>query len=165
MYRCDTRGLAKLSEGVMTSNGLAFSPDGRTLYFSDTPRFVVYRFDYDRRQGKRKRREFIRIEPTATDRGRPMGAAVDAEVAIGRPVRRKQGRPIRSTGQLMSTTRTRTLRNDAGVWWSDMKTLFVTTARDKNAAGGWCREHRPGGGLGSRRLLPSCRVPGIPTPF
>jgi len=54
LYRCDTRGLAKLSEGVMTSNGLAFSPDGRTLYFSDTPRFVVYRFDYDRRQGKRK---------------------------------------------------------------------------------------------------------------
>jgi sugar lactone lactonase YvrE len=31
----------------MTSNGLAFSPDGLTLYFSDTPRFFICRFDYD----------------------------------------------------------------------------------------------------------------------
>ena len=28
----------------MTSNGLAFSPDGRTLYHSDTPRFAGWRF-------------------------------------------------------------------------------------------------------------------------
>jgi sugar lactone lactonase YvrE len=64
----------------MTSNGLTFSPDRRTLYFSDTPRFVIYRYDYDLPTGAASnRREFVRIEPTATDRGRPDGAAVDAE--------------------------------------------------------------------------------------
>ena len=80
LYRCDRRGLARLDSGFMTSNGLAFSPDGRTLYFSDTPRFVIYRYDYDLPTGAASnRREFVRIEPTATDRGRPDGAAVDAE--------------------------------------------------------------------------------------
>ena len=44
---------------MTTSNGLAFSPDGRTLYFSDTPRFVIYRYDYD--SGLRLRRRRIRI--------------------------------------------------------------------------------------------------------
>lgn len=64
----------------MTSNGLAFSLDGRTLYSSDTPRFVIYRYDYDLATGAAaNRREFLRIEPTPTDRGRPDGAAVDVE--------------------------------------------------------------------------------------
>ena len=41
LYRFDRSGVAKLMDGVMTANGLAFSPDGRTLYFSDTPRFAA----------------------------------------------------------------------------------------------------------------------------
>ena len=80
LYRFDKSGVAKLADGIMTSNGLAFSPDGRTLYFSDTPRFVIYRFDYDPDAGAAtNRRVFARLEPTATDRGRPDGAAVDVE--------------------------------------------------------------------------------------
>jgi sugar lactone lactonase YvrE len=169
LYRCDTRGLAKLSEGVMTSNGLAFSPDGRTLYFSDTPRFVVYRFDYDPETGKAEnRREFIRIEPTATDRGRPDGAAVDADgcywTALYEGSRVARYDP---TGQLMSThslpVRCVTMPAFGG---ADMKTLFVTTARDKNAAAGGTASTGPaapgvGGGVYSLRV----DVPGIPNPL
>ena len=171
LYRCDTRGLAKLSEGVMTSNGLAFSPDGRTLYFSDTPRFVVYRFDYDPETGNAEnRREFIRIEPTATDRGRPDGAAVDADgcywTALYEGSRVARYDP---TGQLMSThslpVRCVTMPAFGG---ADMKTLFVTTARDKNAAAGaggaaGTGQAAPGvgGGLYSLRV----DVPGIPNPL
>jgi sugar lactone lactonase YvrE len=158
LYRYDSRGLAKVSDGIMTSNGLAFSPDGRTLYFSDTPRFVVYRFDYDPQTGEAdNRREFIRIEPTATDRGRPDGAAVDADgcywTALYEGSRVARFDP---TGQLMSThvlpVRCPTMPAFGG---ADMKTLFVTTARDKNAAPG------AGGGVYCLRV----DVPGIPNPL
>jgi sugar lactone lactonase YvrE len=72
LYRYDRRGLTQLAAGLMTSNGLAFSPDGCILYHSDTPRFVVYRYDYDAATGAAtNRRVFVRFEPTATDRGRP----------------------------------------------------------------------------------------------
>jgi sugar lactone lactonase YvrE len=74
LYRYDRRGLARLDSGFMTSNGLAFSPDERMLYFSDTPRFVIYCYDYDLATGAASnRREFVRTEPTAADRGRPDG--------------------------------------------------------------------------------------------
>jgi sugar lactone lactonase YvrE len=179
LYRFDTRGLAKVGDGFMTSNGLAFSPDGRTLYFSDTPRFVVYRFDYDPATGEAaNRREFIRREPTATDRGRPDGAAVDADGCYwtslfeGSRVARYD-----PTGQLMSThslpVRCPTMPAFGG---ADMKTLFVTTARDKNAvaAGGGAAAAvtgvagragtaapGPGGGVYSLRV----EVPGLPNPL
>jgi sugar lactone lactonase YvrE len=139
LYRCDTRGLVKVSDGFMTSNGLAFSPDGRTMYFSDTPRFVIYRFDYDPATGEAaNRREFVRIEPTATDRGRPDGAAVDADgcywTALYEGSRVARYDP---TGQLMSThslpVRCPTMPAFGG---ADMKTLFVTTAREKNVVAG-----------------------------
>jgi sugar lactone lactonase YvrE len=135
LYRCDHRGLAKLSDGLMTSNGLAFSPDGRTLYHSDTPRFVVYRYDYDPETGAAvNRREFIRIEPTATDRGRPDGAAVDTEGCYWSALY-EGGRVHRydPDGRLMSAhplpVRCPTMPAFGG---DDMKTLFVTTARDKS---------------------------------
>ncbi len=159
LYRCDHRGLTKVDEGFMTSNGLAFSPDGRTLYFSDTPRFVIYRFDYDPQTGEAaNRREFVRLEPTATDRGRPDGAAVDADgcywSALYEGSRVARYDPA---GQLMSThslpVRCVTMPAFGG---ADMKTLFVTTAREKNPPPGT----GAGGGLYSLRV----DVPGIPNP-
>ncbi len=142
LYRYDRRGLAQLMDGVMTSNGLAFSPDGRTLYFSDTPRFVIYRFDYDPDTGEAaNRRVFARIEPTATDRGRPDGAAVDADGCYwsslyeGGRIRRfdPDGKTMADYPVPASNT---TMPAFGG---PDMKTLFVTTARDKKGG--------PGGGL------------------
>lgn len=80
LYRYDRRGLAPLIDGLLTSNGLAFSPDGRTLYHADTPRFTVSRYPYDLATGGLGRREtFLTLTPTETDRGRPDGAAVDVE--------------------------------------------------------------------------------------
>lgn len=80
LYRYDRRGLVRLAGGLMTSNGLAFSPDGKVLYHSDTSRFVIHAYDYDVERGEiSAARVFARLTPTATDRGRPDGAAVDAE--------------------------------------------------------------------------------------
>jgi sugar lactone lactonase YvrE len=142
LFRYDHRGLAELMDGVMTSNGLAFAPDGRTLYFSDTPRFVIYRFDYDPDTGTASnRRVFARIEPTATDRGRPDGAAVDVEGCYWSSL--YEGSRIRRfdpDGKMMADYSVPALNTTMPAFGGpDMKTLFVTTARDKKGG--------PGGGL------------------
>ena len=80
LYRYDRRGLATLADGLLTSNGVAFSPDGHTLYHSDTPTFTVWRYAYDPATGEATDKTlFVRLAPTESDRGRPDGAAVDAE--------------------------------------------------------------------------------------
>ena len=66
-----------LDQAAWTSNGLAFSPDSTTMYYSDTPNHVVYKFDYDLESGTvSNKRVFIEFP---RGNGRPDGAAVDAE--------------------------------------------------------------------------------------
>jgi sugar lactone lactonase YvrE len=68
-----------LLQGLYTPNGMAFSPDGRTMYLSDShPKSQrVWAFDYDTTTGTpSNRREFIDMNPLP---GRPDGAAVDEE--------------------------------------------------------------------------------------
>lgn len=80
LYRLEKSGLRLLFGGLLTSNGLAFSPDGRTMYHSDTPRFVVHAYDYDPASGQvAGKRIFAQLDPDAADRGRPDGAAVDVD--------------------------------------------------------------------------------------
>ena len=133
LYRYDKNGLAVIDGGLMTSNGLAFSPDGRILYHSDTPRFVVYRYDYDAATGKAEnKRVFIQIEPEGDDRGRPDGAAVDADgcywTALFEGGRVRRYSP---EGEMMADyplpARCPTMVAFGG---TDRKTLYVTTARD-----------------------------------
>lgn len=80
LFRLERTGLRKLFDGLLTSNGLAFSPDGRTMYHADTPRFVVHAYDYDPESGQvANKRVFAQLDPDAPDRGRPDGAAVDVD--------------------------------------------------------------------------------------
>ena len=76
----DERGLsAAHCEGLITPNGLAFSPDGKTMYFSDSHPSVqkIWAFDFDLEHGKAGAgREFVDMTPLP---GRPDGAAVDAQ--------------------------------------------------------------------------------------
>ncbi|MCE7027168.1 SMP-30/gluconolactonase/LRE family protein [Jiella avicenniae] len=67
----------ELDRGIVCSNGPCFSPDGKTLYFADTGRRVIYAYDYDTATGAvRSRRVFASFEGM---RGLPDGATVDAE--------------------------------------------------------------------------------------
>ena len=146
-YRFDRRGPFRIADGIMTSNGTAFSPDGRTLYFSDTPRFVIWRCDYDPATGEAtNRREFVRIEPTAEDRGRPDGAAVDAEGAYWSAL--YEGSRLHRyapDGTLLSRhplpARKVTMPAFGG---EGLKTLFITTAADKGREGGGLYAFEPG---------------------
>jgi sugar lactone lactonase YvrE len=72
-------GMRLLLDGFITPNGMAFSPDGRIMYLSDSHPSVqsVWAFDYDIDSGTpSNRRLFIDMNPLP---GRPDGAAVDAD--------------------------------------------------------------------------------------
>lgn len=72
----DGRAEAKV-EGIRTSNGLAFSPDGRRLYHADTRGPWIDRWDLDPETGEIGNRTRLAEPPPHT--GRPDGAAMDAE--------------------------------------------------------------------------------------
>lgn len=64
---------------LIVPNGMAFSPDGRTMYLSDSHPQVqaVWAFDYDVDSGTpSNRRLFVDMQPLP---GRPDGAAVDSD--------------------------------------------------------------------------------------
>ena len=72
-------GLMKLLDGFITPNGMAFSPDGGTLYLSDSHPSVqaIWAFDYDTETAiPSNRRLFVDMNPLP---GRPDGAAIDAD--------------------------------------------------------------------------------------
>lgn len=132
LYRYDKRGLAAIAGGLLTSNGVAFSPDGRILYHSDTPTFTVWRYAYDPATGEATDKTlFVRLEPTETDRGRPDGAAVDQEgcywTALFEGGRIQRYAP---DGRLLAEypvpARCPTMVCFGG---PDLKTLYVTSAR------------------------------------
>ncbi|HMO74955.1 MAG TPA: SMP-30/gluconolactonase/LRE family protein [Sphingopyxis sp.] len=78
LYRVDPDAtLTPMIGGLMTSNGAAFSPDGRIFYHADTPTHRIDAWDVDPATGTLgERRTFHQFEE---GKGRPDGAAVDAE--------------------------------------------------------------------------------------
>jgi sugar lactone lactonase YvrE len=81
LYRHDTlKGEpAAVLDDLIVPNGLGFSPDGRTMYLSDSHPSVqtVWAFDYDPDSGTPSGRRVF-VDMTALP-GRPDGAAVDAD--------------------------------------------------------------------------------------
>lgn len=67
----------KLDSDIVLTNGIAWSVDSRTLYYSDSFRRATYRCDYDPVTGTvGKRKLFAEFAP---DEGMPDGAAIDNE--------------------------------------------------------------------------------------
>ena len=72
--------LVSVLDGIAMSNGVAFSPDGRRLYYVDSPTQEVQSFDYDLGTGRLSDRRVLCRVPDAV--GLPDGLAVDAEGGI-----------------------------------------------------------------------------------
>ena len=76
LYRLDGGGCTKVLDGIEIPNSLCWSPDGRTMYFSDSPKRVIWAFPYDPASGAiGERRVFASLPaPMVAD-----GGTVDAE--------------------------------------------------------------------------------------
>jgi sugar lactone lactonase YvrE len=78
LYRWDPDGsLHDVVDGLIVSNGLAWSADGATMFHSDSKGQVVWTYDYDADTGMPRNRRVL-ARPTE-EIGRPDGAAVDVE--------------------------------------------------------------------------------------
>jgi len=162
-------GLHRVIDGAATSNGLAWSPDGRTMYWSDTPRHQIEAFDFDTTTGMlTKRRVFARFAPRAADEplerygGRPDGAAVDVEgaywVAMYEGARLLRLSP---KGDVLSEVRLPVRCPTMPCFGGpDLKTLYITTSRFKRADDELAREPAAGCVLQTR-----VDVPGLPVNF
>lgn len=78
LIRVDTDGTAHVvDDGFRLANGLGFSVDARTLYFTDSAARIIYAYDYDPASGiARNRRVFMKVPATS---GLPDGLTVDSE--------------------------------------------------------------------------------------
>ena len=77
LYRVDAdRRWHRMDSGYGVTNGPAFSPDGRTLYHTDSAAGTIFAFDAAPDGSISDKRTFIEIPP---DAGHPDGMTVDAE--------------------------------------------------------------------------------------
>ena len=78
LYRLDPdHRCTRMAGDLKVSNGLAWSPDGRTMYHSDSRSGVIFRYAYEPGSGAIGPREvFVSMQ---SDWGRPDGGAIDEE--------------------------------------------------------------------------------------
>ena len=135
--------LVKRADNATVGNGLAWSPNGRTLYWSDTKAHTIYAFDFEPVSGELSGRRVFARFPVKQDGqsldsygGRPDGAAVDAEgcywVAMFEGQRLLRLSPA---GELLREVRLpvrcATMPCFGG---ADLKTIYITTSREKRPA-------------------------------
>ncbi|MBP0597839.1 SMP-30/gluconolactonase/LRE family protein [Herbaspirillum sp. LeCh32-8] len=162
LYRLSQQRLEVLSHGLLTSNGLAFSPDGRWMYHADTPNFTIYRSAYDVATGAcGPRATWVSIAPTAEDRGRPDGAAVDAEGGYwsafyegGRVVRFTPAGKVDAMYPLPVQCPTM-----CAFGGPDLRTLYITTARAGRPPAELAGQPQAGGLFALRTAVPGLIEP------
>jgi sugar lactone lactonase YvrE len=66
-----------MDKNITVANGIGWSPDRRTMYFTDSFRYAIYAYDYSAEAGTiANRRTFVQTSP---DGGIPDGLTVDTE--------------------------------------------------------------------------------------
>lgn len=161
---------------ALTANGLAFSPDSRTLYWTDTPSHTVWSWQYDLPGGRLShKRVFASIRPKLEGwvldphdasngmyRGRPDGAAMDAQgnywVAMFEGRRVCQFAP--DGGLLAEIPVPLQCPTMVCFGGEDLKTLYLTSARHHRSAPELAAFPLSGAVLSMR-----VEVPGLPVNF
>ena len=146
LWRLDPdHGHHRVADDVMVANGLAFSPDDRLMYWSDSRALTIWVFDLDAASGTvANRRVFARLEQ---HQGGPDGAAVDAEgcywSACYRGSRLMRFRPDGTIERKIRLPVSRITMCAFG--GPDLRTLYITTARAGLSAADLEREPLAGG--------------------
>ena len=134
LWRFDGTEATRMLDGITVANGLGWSPDNRTFYFTDTGARTIWAFDFDLEAGAiSNRRVFVEFPEGG---GVPDGLAVDANggvwVAIwdGWCVQRylPDGSPD------MKVTVPVPRPTSCAFGGKDLSTLFITTARIRLSA-------------------------------
>ncbi len=140
LYRLDGTGRIDLMlEGLTISNGLGWSPDGRTMYLVDSGPRVVHAFDFDGRTGTISRQRLLIAPPQ--EAGAPDGLTVDSGGDLwiaffgGGQVRRYA--PDATLLDVIAVPAAQATSCAFG--GSELDGLFVTTATE-----GWSSEERLG---------------------
>jgi len=144
---------------VMISNGLAWSPDGRTMYHADTPTHAIRAFDYDAVSGTPSHPRVFAQWTGETDR--PDGAAVDsagndwsAFYRGGKVVK------VSPQGGLLAEYPTPAMcPTMCAFGGADLRTLYVTSARQLRDADELARLPQSGG-----IFTLAVDIPGLPEP-
>lgn len=160
LWRLDADlSLTQVLDDMMISNGLAWSPDGRTMYHADTPTQTVRAYAYDVASGTPSDGRVLARWTAAGDR--PDGATVDAEGCYwsafyggGKVVRVSPRGETLGEYPIPATCPTM-----CALGGPDLRTLYVTSARQKRPAEELARLPRSGGIFAMR-----VDVPGLPEP-
>lgn len=162
LYRLDPdRTVTPMAGGALTLNGCCFSPDGRTFYWSDTPRYVIYACDFDPERGAIFGHRIFHRFPEG--HGRPDGGSVDEEgcywsalYAGGRVAKLSPKGELLEEVAIPATNITMPCFGGP-----DRRTVYVTTASE-NAPADEAEKNPHAGGVFSFRV----DVPGLTeTPF
>ncbi len=139
LYCWSRSTLTRRRDGITNSNGLAWSPNGATMYWSDTTAATIYAFDTDPATGELGERRVFASFPVKQPGqslegygGRPDGAAVDVEgcywVAMFEGQRLLRLSPEGDVLQALALpVRCPTMPCFGG---PDLKTLYITTSRE-----------------------------------
>ncbi len=130
-----TRRCVPMPLEVSVSNGLAWSPDGRTMYHADTRTRTIYTYEFDGRDGTLgERRRFAVVDEPGG--GGPDGAAMDSEgcywsaiYGAGKLLRFDPDGKVER--EVLIPVRNPTMPAFGGADW---RTVFVTTARQSESA-------------------------------
>ncbi|WP_225029673.1 SMP-30/gluconolactonase/LRE family protein [Xinfangfangia pollutisoli] len=159
LYRLSRAGqITRMVEGIGCSNGLAWSPDGRLMYFTDSHTHLVWAFDYDPEAGRLDNR---RVYLDLTARGDVVdGATVDAagNYWLTVPFKGKVLAFDPAGRQIAEIDLPCDLPTCCEFGGRDLETLFVTTARYRRSDAELAGQTAPGGlfaitGLGTRGLV------------
>lgn len=169
LYCLEHGRLARRADGVTVANGLAWSPDGATMYWADTTAHTIWRYDFDASTGvPSNRRVFAQFarradgQPIDDYGGRPDGAAVDVRghvwVAMYEGQRLVELAPDGAlVGEHRLPVRCPTMPAFGG---ADLRTLYITTARRGRPADELAAQPWAGAVLAMR-----VDVPGLPARF
>ncbi len=77
LYSFDGNTVKKLEKNLFISNGLGWSPDSKKFYLTDSPKRVIYVYDYDLKSGEISNKQvFYNIDKKD---GYPDGLCIDSE--------------------------------------------------------------------------------------